>query len=705
MRKSLPIAVMMVAALLVTTGCKNKPPKTPARPSGPTLVVVSTSVTYTSVTTDPNKDKIRYEFDWKDGSLDTTGYITSGDTASKAHIWADTGLYAIRVRAEDDKSHWAPDPSDSLLVHVVLDTLANTPPGAPAKPTVTGPLWVDSLLTVTTSATDPDGDSVAIAFYYSDGSSPTWSAYVANGATVTGNVTYSTRGTKVVQARAMDKRGDTSDLSPAETIYINVVNTAPVKPTISAMPRRGIASGPAYRFYAQTIDPQGDSLKYRFYFGAADSATGNLVPNGIIGMASWQPNLPVGSYVVRAAAIDQFGLMSPLSDPDTFDVVGEGSIIWVVADDFIASPAIGTARSHGANYPAIVVGSRDANLYAVDAYLGEVANEAILPDADEFQASAAIGADGSVYAPNEDGALYAYNPDGSAKWRYTGADSGQGLSATPALDGSAIYFGGEGRLLHKVTDNGSSYTDNWAFPLTNELIGSPAIAPDGSIIAVDDSGYVYSVSAAGSQNWKVASGESVGVTSSPAVAADGSIYIGTEGGKFICIRSGAVQWTYVTNPRVSISCSPAIGANGTVYFAADDGMLYQIDAQGSMVGGWPVQVSPYPISSSPLLCSNGAIYILDDDEKLHCRGANGDSLWTLPLLLPPAKRHGGSRPRPLSIDVQPSPVVDQYGIIYITTSDAIYAVAGSTSRVIASSDWPMFHHDVRHTGKYGARRR
>ncbi len=104
MRKSLALLTVVLAVVLLATGCKNKPPVTPVRPAGLDTVKVNVAATYTSWTTDPNGDQVRYVFDWgetTDGAIDTTGYFASGDTASGSHAWAAIGAYALRVKAQD----------------------------------------------------------------------------------------------------------------------------------------------------------------------------------------------------------------------------------------------------------------------------------------------------------------------------------------------------------------------------------------------------------------------------------------------------------------------------------------------------------------------------------------------------------------------------------------------------------------------------
>jgi len=93
--------------------------------------------------------------------------------------------------------------------------------------------------------------------------------------------------------------------------------------------------------------------------------------------------------------------------------------------------------------------------------------------------------------------------------------------------------------------------------------------------------------------------------------------------------------------------------------------------------------------------------LIADDSTLYAfdvNNPNSGPRWKT-ALVPPASRTGGR----LSLDNQPSPVVDQYGIIYIATSYGVFAVAGRPGGTLALTDWPMFHQDARHTGRFGAK--
>jgi len=706
MRNSLLLTVSLLAVLVIVVGCPaNKAPRVPAKPSGPSEVTVNTAATYASVTTDPNRDKVLYAFDWGDGKADTTALFKSGDTATASHAWGSTGVFAVKVMAKDEKGKWSADWSDTLNV-TVGGGGANHPPDAPVKPTHSGIDSIGKPIAVSTSATDPDGDSVKIKFYFADGGTPTYGPLVASGAAYTDTATYMTNGWKVVFAVAMDKVGDTSAWSAPDSILINSPNVPPSAPTIVTryMPAKGIANGPKYRLYASAIDQYGDSLYYRWYIDGTDSVTSGVFPSGAEGYAEWTPTTDNHTYGLQVRVFDVTGMTNEEMPTTTFQTVTEGQVIWGIAAEFIASPAIGTSVWRGGTWPAIICGSTDEYLYVIDAYQSFLINQVSVSNQDAYNSSPAIGTDGTRYVGNENGGFYAIGPDDSVRWQFGGGDTA--MSATAALGNGGIYCGGEGKSIHKLIDNGSSYTVAWSYPLRSEMTSSPAIGPDNKVVCCDDSGYVYSLNDDGSKNWEVRTGDSTGMYSSPAITADGTVYVGTEAGNLFAIKDGSIQWSYRVD-GYSISSSPIIGPDGHIYFSCDDGKLYCINPSAQPPDtSWTIQVSPGTINSTPLLCADNIIYVADDDTlyAFDVTNPTGGPRWVVGLTAP--MKSTGHRPRRLSFDNQPSAVVDQYGIIYISTENgdgAILAIAGRPSGVLATSDWPMFHHDAKHTGRFGAK--
>jgi outer membrane protein assembly factor BamB len=92
----------------------------------------------------------------------------------------------------------------------------------------------------------------------------------------------------------------------------------------------------------------------------------------------------------------------------------------------------------------------------------------------------------------------------------------------------------------------------------------------------------------GTQKWKFTAGQGTpgqgesGLYSSPAIGADGTIYVGSWDYNLYAVKpDGTLRWKFAAgNPVFS---SPAIGADGTVYFGSD-GNLYAV---GAAVGPQP----------------------------------------------------------------------------------------------------------------------
>lgn len=700
-RRSLLLPLSLLAVLAAVTGCPKKAPARPEKPKGRAQVAISSPAAYSSVTTDPNQDSVRYVFDWGDGLADTTALLPSDETAFAAHAWASLDAFAVRVRAQDSKGHWS-GWSEALSVSVTI----NHPPDAPLRPSHTGVDSVGKAIAFTTSATDPDGDSVRIRYFFSEGQVSVYGPRMASGESHTDSVTYSQNGWKVVYAVATDGT-DTSDWSAPDSIFINSPNVAPYPPVIvmDYTPARGIADGPAYRFYASARDQYGDSLYYRWYFDGTDSVTSGMSPSSIDNFVEWTPTGDTHSYAVAVRVFDQTGRTNDTLATMTFKTVAEGEMIWARPGEFVASPAIGPAAWRGHARTGIVCGGTDGYLYVVDAYQSSVIGQTSVVEPDDYNSSVTIGAGGTRYVGNENGWFYAIGPDDSVNWQF--GDGLNGMTSTAALgsDGS-IYCGGEDQRIHKLIDNGSSRTVAWSYVLRQEMSSSPAIGPDGTIYCCDYDGYAYALNDDGTLRWEIRAADTLGITSSPAVASDGTVYVCTEAGRLLAIKDGSIVWFYEVTPWRPISSSPIVGPDGSVYFGCDDGRLYRIDPNTHQPpANWPVAVSTTDIvSSTPLLCADGVIYITDERSlyAYDVADPSGGPRWQVVLSLT-AMKGSGHRPRRLSLDNQPSPAVDQYGIVYVAGANGIFAVAGRTGGTLAATDWPMFHHDAKHTGRFGAR--
>ncbi len=188
---------------------------------------------------------------------------------------------------------------------------------------------------------------------------------------------------------------------------------------------------------------------------------------------------------------------------------------------------------------------------------------------------------------------------------------------------------------------------------------SPALSPDGGTVYVGvetgTAGRIVAVNANGTVKWSVVRPD--WVDSSPAVAPDGTVYVGCADGKLYALNpaNGAIKWEIAT--RTFVTSSPAIGADGTVYFGAGDSRLHAVSREG--VERWTFPVGDW-IDSSPAIATDGTIYFGSRDKQVYAVAPNGTEKWRFAT--------GGP--------VDSSPAIGVDGTIYVGSADQrLYALA------------------------------
>ena len=349
--------------------------------------------------------------------------------------------------------------------------------------------------------------------------------------------------------------------------------------------------------------------------------------------------------------------------------------IWTVTtgdpgDPILSSPAV-------ASDGTIYVGSYDRHLYAVTP-AGSNKWAFPLPTSGfaGIYSSPAIGRDGTIYFGADDGNLYAVNAaNGSSKWTFAAGDA---VYSDPAIgpDGT-IYIGSYSTprsYLYAINTNG---TQRWRYQPPDGIFSDPVVAVDGTIYFGCDDQKLYALNTNGTFRWSFATGGAV--TASPAIGADGAVYIGTTTSKkFYAVNpDGSKRWEYLTGG--GINSSAALDVDGTVYFGSDGGGLYALNANGTLK--WRFAAGG-PVRSSPAIAADGTIYFGCEDGRLYAIDRTGSNLWTLVT----------------GDNVFSSPVIAPDGTVYVGSADhKLYAVAGVSGP--ASTSWPMFRRNLRHTGR------
>jgi outer membrane protein assembly factor BamB len=246
-------------------------------------------------------------------------------------------------------------------------------------------------------------------------------------------------------------------------------------------------------------------------------------------------------------------------------------------------------------------------------------------------------------------------------------DGGLLKSAWPKFHGNAqntgqASFGAEtlGSLLWQYTVNG---------PV---VFSSPAVAQDGTVYVGAYDGLLYALNANGTLKWTFDTGGAI--DSSPAISRNGVIFVGSFSGKLFALNAatGALVWEFTAGgPIVG---SPAIGPDDRIYIGATDpdNRLYALNpANGSVIWERPTGGG---IENTPAISPNAqTLYFGSRDTRLYALNiADGTVRWQFAT--------GG----PITSS---SPAVAQDGTIYVGSQDGrMYAIQPTGDAV---TGWPL----------------
>ena len=288
--------------------------------------------------------------------------------------------------------------------------------------------------------------------------------------------------------------------------------------------------------------------------------------------------------------------------------------------------------------------------------------------------SPAIGADGTIYVGSMDSALYAINPDGTRKWRFA---IGWATASSPAIgaDGT-IYVGSRYyNYFYAVNPDG---TERWHFVIKGSVHSTAAIGADGTIYVGSRDNNLYAINPDGTEKWRFATGSAV--WSSPAIGIDGTIYVGSYDNNLYAINpDGTEKWRFAI--ARGTSSSAAIGTDGTIYVGSYDNNLYAINPDGTEKWRFATGSS---LVSSPAIGADGTIYVGSMDNSLYAINPDGTEKWRFTT---------GWYVH------YSSPAIGADGTIYVGSYDNNLYAINSTSPGLAHTPWPMFHHDLKHTGR------
>lgn len=506
--------------------------------------------------------------------------------------------------------------------------------------------------------------------------------------------------------------GDSGDDDPGPGM-----NQLPIA-DFTVYPERGVYPLTVHFDAGVSLDLDGRIESYIWDFGDGSSSSGNPVDHIYT---------TTGHFIATLTVIDDRS-----GEAATNRYIEVNRTVWTVYVDkpvYYSAPAVGP---DGTIYfsTGILIHTSYGSLYALSPDgtlkwkfdLDNNSDDGDFWTNDNNGASPAIALDGTIYLMDHRNVVYALHPDGTLKWKNNTYESDSPWHVgqkTPAIDGDGTLYVCAGLTLYALDPaNGQEIWQLGDLQGGNVCAVSAAIGADGTIyIASND--MFYAINPDGTYKWPSPfqlSEEHEKSYSSPAIAADGTIYFGAEGTAgirreqgylYAVYPDGTARWRYEVPGNRPVRASPAIAADGTIYVTTkafyDEGkypaLCLAVDPDdGSLV--WSYAIEPkegIPVAqdayTSPAVGGDGTIYFAAESNFIYALNPDGTLLW--------------------EVDTTDginwsSPVIMPDGTLYIggghSTQEISWAgklmAIKTESMGLADSPWPKFRHDNCNTGRF-----
>jgi len=276
------------------------------------------------------------------------------------------------------------------------------------------------------------------------------------------------------------------------------------------------------------------------------------------------PNLHLDYWPIFTIPVNQRGTIVPADDDDDPPYVREipsGKSKWAFALDAKPSsdPTIGPDGT-------LYVATESKKLYAI-APNGSPKWEVTVAG---VVSHLAVGSDGTIHASSTNGTLYALDTLGRTKWTFvregalTRADNirtFERFQYKPSVvgnDGTIIGVGAD--RVYALRPEGN---EKWEYATTGEPT-RPIVGKDGTIFVGTETGNLHAIKPNGEPKWTLHVGAG-SIYNEPLAGEDGTLYVeifGSTGDTLFAINpNGTVKWS----KNYKTFSTPAIDADGTLY--------------------------------------------------------------------------------------------------------------------------------------------
>jgi len=409
--------------------------------------------------------------------------------------------------------------------------------------------------------------------------------------------------------------------------------------------------------YANIKGPQKANLKWKFQLGSLQGGDPNSIvvsSDGTIYVAGAQKIFALDKSGKEIWSKNYQGTQGPTLSED-------GMIYFLAQDTIISLDKNGNEKwkfkTNGNTAFGPTIGP-DGTIYqgSWDGYFYALNKDGTLKwkykTAGAVSYPASIDQNGIIYLgggdahAGPDSNLYAFAPNGGLKWKYdtkalrvgTPAIGVDGLIYVPAAP-SLIVLDSSGKLKWKKGPNigfkfvqealavecgapplpacGMGQPQNGNIPQSSSGgCGGPPLPPCNNGTLLQN----------GNQPIQMPSKDDIAGIITPAISADGTIYIGNAQGVLSAINSKTqeVKWTYQTgvDPNqpgfYGLPSFPLVDKEGTVYIGSVDYKMYAINKEGKLI--WEYQTGGKISEASPAFGSDGTLYFTSKDGYLYAIG-------------------------------------------------------------------------------------
>ncbi len=475
-------------------------------------------------------------------------------------------------------------------------------------------------------------------------------------------------GTGCAIQQKVNVKNDASQLSaPLESEATTSVKTTPEgtkkEQPASAYSWSQFLGNSLHTGYAAVKGPARATLKWKFQLGTLTGGNPNSVvvsADGIIYVAGAANIFALDKNGTKIWSKSYQGTQGPT-------IAADGTVYVLARDTIFALDKNGKEKwkfkTNGNIGFGPVIGS-DGTVYqgSWDGYFYAINKDGILKwkykTAGAVSYPASIDKKGTIYLgggdahAGPDSHLYAFNPDGSLKWKYdtnalrvgTPAIGSDGLIYVPAAP-DLFVFNSSGELqwekgpevisqnIQNVSAgdcggpplppcNGENQFQNGNTPqASGDKCGAPPLPPcagmgqpqnDNMPPPQNDSAPLPSLGQ-----------DDIAGVITPAIASDGTIYIGNAHGILSAInpKTHEVKWTYQTgaDPKqpgfYGLPSYPLVDKEGTVYIGSVDGKMYAVSKDGKLL--WSYQTGGRISEASPAFGLDGTLYFTSKDGYLY----------------------------------------------------------------------------------------